>query len=75
MATLLSLAKKLDFTNESEYFDYCINSYLNGNFSQCKNLFKGMTRKDRKEFLSYISDSGMLPKDINQVYKFYFNLL
>ena len=45
---LLTLAKKLDFTNELEYFDYCISSYQNGNFSQSRELFKNMTKADRK---------------------------
>ena len=71
---LLTLAKKLDFTNELEYFDYCISSYQNGNFSQSRELFKNMTKADRKGLILYIDDcyDNAITKD---VYKFYFNLL
>ncbi len=64
---LITLAKRLDFTTETEYFDYCINSWYNGNFDQCKRLFKDMEKPDRKNLLNYIEN-----KDC---YKFYFNLL
>lgn len=33
------LAQALDFRTESEYFEYCIERYINGNFTQCKELF------------------------------------
>ena len=34
------LAKELDFTHDYEYFDYIIDSLVNGNRSQVKKLFK-----------------------------------
>ncbi len=71
MAKLLTLAKRLDFTTETDYFDYCIDSHINGNFTQCRDLFKALTRADRKSLLQYIkSNSGT-----GEVYNFYFNLL
>jgi hypothetical protein len=54
---LLTLAKRLDFTTETEYFDYCVQSYINGNNSQCKELFKAMTKDDRHNLISYIRDN------------------
>jgi len=54
---LLTLAKRLDFTTEDEYFQYCADSYINGNFSQCKELFKAMTRADRHRLISYLRDN------------------
>jgi len=71
MAKLITLAKRLDFTTEMDYFDYCIDSYTNGNFSQCKELFKAMSKADRKSLLNHIG-TGINMKD---VYQFYFNLL
>ena len=41
---LLTLAKELEFTTEQEYFEYLIDSYINGCFSQCKNLFNEMSK-------------------------------
>jgi hypothetical protein len=69
---LLTLAKKLDFTTETEYFDYCLNSYFNGNFSQCKELFKAMSKTDRKALLTYIK--GCYDHQ-HEVYTFYLNLI
>ena len=71
---LITLAKQLDFESEYEYFDYCINSHVNGNFNQCKDLFNAMTKKDKKEFITYVK--GCYDIYINKdVYTFYFNLL
>lgn len=71
---LIILAKKLDFSTEYEYFDYCIDSYINGNFSQCKNLFKAMTKKDKNNLLIYISND-IEHKDKTEIFMFYVNLL
>ncbi len=67
---LIKLAKKLDFETEEQYFDYCIDSHINGNFSQCERLFKDMTKQDKKRLISYLQETSH--KDIE---KFYFNLL
>lgn len=69
---LITLAKRLDFSTETEYFDYCINSYFNGNFSQCKELFKAMTKTDKKRLIDYIR--GCYDHQ-HEVEKFYFSLL
>ena len=64
---LITLAKELDFSTESEYFDYLIDSHINGNFSQCRKLFAEMRKEDQKKLVRYC-DGGALPK----VYNFYF---
>lgn len=69
---LLTLAKRLDFSSEVEYFDYCINSYFNGNFSQCRELFAAMNKANRKGLIRYIS--GCYDHK-HEVQTFYFNLL
>lgn len=71
---LLTLAKRLDFTTETEYFDYCMDSYTNGNFSQCKELFKAMTKLDRKAFLQYLNGQAQFNGYL-QMRNFYFNIL
>ena len=50
---LLTLAKGLDFETESDYFEYCIDSHVNGNFTQCKRLFEDMSRTDKKDLIEY----------------------
>lgn len=71
---LIALAKNLDFNTETEYFDYCINSYENGNKSQCKKLFNDMTKADRKRLIEYIAECYDHPES-KYVYNFYFSLL
>lgn len=65
---LITLAKRLDFTSETQYFDYCINSWFNGNFSQCKELFKAMTKADRKSLIEYIKGCYDYTHDVETFY-------
>lgn len=69
---LITLAKELEFTTENEYFDYLINSHTNGNFDQCRELFKEMKRTDQKEFVLYINSNWA---NLQSCYNFYFQLL
>ena len=71
---LITLAKNLDLNTETEYFDYCINSYANGNFAQCRKLFADMNGEDRKRLVEYIAGCYDNPQS-KDVYKFYWNLL
>jgi len=73
---LITLAKKLDFINGTDYFDYCRDSYINGNFNQCKDLFKALTREQKKECLQYLKPSkGNEDTADMEVWEYYFNLL
>jgi hypothetical protein len=69
---LITLAKELDFTTEQEYFEYMIDSYVNGCFSQCKNLFNEMSKADQKQFLLYMRNEN---DTLVRIYDYYFNLL
>jgi hypothetical protein len=71
MATLKTLAKRLDFDTEEDYFNYMISSHINGNFSQCRELFKAMSKADRKEFIQYINYTC----NDQEIYNFYFSLI
>jgi len=68
--SIIQLAKTLDFTSESEMYEYFITSYVNGNFSQCRRLFCELTRDAKKSLLAYLLEEGM-----NREYKFYFEIL
>ena len=71
---LIKLAKSLDFNNEIQYFDYCIDSHINGNFDQCKELFADMTKQDRKRLIEYIEGCYDHPQS-KAVYRFYWAML
>lgn len=68
---LITLAKELDFTTEKEYFDYMIDTHINGQFTQCRNLFNEMSRPNQKQFILYIEQNY----NHNGIRDFYFNLL
>ena len=72
MKKLITLAKALDFNSETEYFDYCINSWFNGRFDQCRRLFRAMQTKDRKGLIAYIQGCYDYRHEVEI---FYFNLL
>jgi hypothetical protein len=60
------LAKDYDFETESEYFDYIIESYINGQPQQCKELFLQMAKDDQSKFLiNYVNpNSGQIGKSV-----------
>lgn len=70
--SLKTLAKELEFNSELEYFTYCIETYINGQRTQCRNLFNAMKKEDQKELLNFINRQ-FVPMD--EIYNFYFNLL
>lgn len=53
-SNLKTLAKALGFQNESDYFNYCVESYYNGNFTQCKELFNDMKQSDKHGLIEYL---------------------
>lgn len=74
MKQLKTLLKELDFTQGAEYFDYCMDSYHNGQIEQAKNLFNAMTNKDRSLLLIYISGCYDQPT-AKGVFRFFATLL
>jgi hypothetical protein len=51
---MTALYKSLDFTSKEQYFDYCIESYINGQRSQCRELFKDLPRQYKHELIEHI---------------------
>lgn len=53
MATqkITSLLKDYNFSDEYEYYEYIITSYINGNFKQVDNLFKSLQRIKKNAFM------------------------
>jgi hypothetical protein len=46
----------LDFTTIEEYFQYIVDSEINGQIQQAKRLFKDLSRPQKKDFLDYCSE-------------------
>jgi len=51
---LKTLAKEFDFNYISDYYEYIIESYINGNFSQVRKLFLNIKKSQRELFISYL---------------------
>ena len=49
------LAKEYDFNHPTDYFNYIVESNINGQFEQVKNLFDAMTSNSKREFMTYIT--------------------
>ena len=64
---LINLAKELDFETEIEYFDYIINSYINGQKTQTRALYKAMKEVDKLEFLVYVKELCLNEEIFNEL--------
>jgi len=51
-----SLVKGLEFETTEEYYQYIVDSKINGNIDQCRRLYRDMPKENRKEFLSSLAD-------------------
>lgn len=64
---LLTLAKDHEFSTEEEYFNYIIDSYINGQRQQVRELFNDMRKEDKEDFLfNYLNSGG---KETNEAIK------
>jgi hypothetical protein len=68
--SLKTLAKELDFNTGIEYYDYMIDSHINGQPQQCKELFAAMKREDKAGFINYLRSHS----DIDEIFDFYLKL-
>jgi hypothetical protein len=74
MKALKTLVKAYGLTTDSDYFEYCINSYLNGNKQQAKELFTQMKLDDKRNFLLSFTEFYDNPSQ-QESYKFFINLI
>lgn len=68
--TIKQLARSLDFITDFEMYEYFISCHMNGNFTSCRNLFSQLTKKAKKDVLSFLTKEGFVSE-----YNFYFELL
>lgn len=62
------LIKSLDFQNITEYFDYIIDSIINGNKEQAKQLFVDLSAKQKLDFYVFLKENNIdLVKTLNVV--------
>jgi hypothetical protein len=54
---LINLAIDHDFSQESHYFQYIVDSWIVGQRKQALSLFNAMRKEDKKEFLNSINET------------------
>ena len=60
--------KEYEFKTIENYFDYIIDSQINGNHSQVKNLFKKLSNEQKRLFFNYIVQFDRGHFDISGIY-------
>lgn len=60
--------KDYEFKDIDQYYDYVIDSEINGQFSQVRRLIKNLSKKQKLDFICYLEriDSSLL-KEIKHV--------
>lgn len=49
--------KKFEFETIQDYFSYIVDSEINGNYEQVKELFKKLSDEQKKDFFNYLKDN------------------
>jgi len=61
--------KDYKFMSIEAYFDYIIDSQINGNHSQVKDLFKKLGKNQKRLFMAYIQNyEGYVKFDLRGIY-------
>jgi len=60
--------KKYEFNSIEDYFNYIVDSQINGNHSQVKELFKKLDNNQKKTFFNYLKQFDREYFDISKVY-------
>lgn len=54
---ILKAAKDLDFTNNKQLYEYMIDTYYNGQFSQLRKLWDKLPNENKHELITYVRDN------------------
>ena len=63
MTHLEKLAKSYEV---DDFFDYIIENQINGNFTDVRELFNELTKKERYAFIAYAQDHGQYGREAVQ---------
>ena len=59
MKSALKLAHEYEWQTAQEYFDYIVDSFINGQYTQVRNLYNAMNSDSKFEFIYYlVHESG-----------------
>ena len=60
MASMKTLLKKYELCSDISYYNYIIDSWINGNKTQSKELFLELCKNDRKTFCKLLNSDFYL---------------
>jgi hypothetical protein len=55
--------RELEFTSIESYFEYIVDSEVNGQFKQVDSLIKELSRNQKKDALDYLSTQYLFDED------------
>jgi hypothetical protein len=55
MTQMEQLINDYDFNSITEFYDYCLDSYINGNKKQSRELFYMMPKGNQKDCIMYLT--------------------
>jgi hypothetical protein len=61
--------QSLDFKTIEEYFEYIVDSKINGNYNQANELFNDLSKTQKKDFIEYL-DGIYEPEDLLKILKY-----
>ena len=64
------LLKVYGFTTYGEYWQMCIDSYINGQISQAKNQFSKMPKQVKKDMITWVKMN-----ETDEIFNFFFKQL
>jgi DNA polymerase III delta subunit len=62
--------QSLDFKTIEEYFDYIVNSKINGNYNQANELFNDLSKTQKKDFIDWLQMLEYSSEDIIEILEY-----
>jgi len=64
---LKTLAKEYEFKTPHEYLNYIVESKINGNVQQVKDLFNQMKKDDKEYFINEYLTSSCVEREVKKI--------
>ena len=62
--------QSLDFKTIEEYFEYIVNSKINGNYDQANELFNDLSKTQKKDFIDWLQMMEYSSEDIIEILEY-----
>ena len=62
--------QSLDFKTIEEYFEYIVDSKINGNYNQANELFNDLSKTQKKDFIDWLQMMEYSSEDIIEILEY-----